>query len=260
MGAIMKSKTLKPWQFYSGSLHPKATKLAAREQELRRLPLGTLAIIEGSIRRDERSRQVVDAACSACGRTFAIEAGNILAGRTRSCRCQRNRKYHDPRAEMLALRYDSMVQRCERDTHKQSHDYKGRGIKVLFASREAFVRWALAKWPETNFKGLEFDRIDNDGHYAPDNLRLVTSRENKLNTRQDIVLLSVGGQVIPWADWDSPYTPRMTQRLAAAGLTAEQILDRAREAVATKAKNWRSIAKKLDLLAPPTPGPTLTYL
>jgi hypothetical protein len=189
---------------YSGSLHPKAIDLAARETELRQLSLGTLTIIQGSIRREGRSRQVVDARCSACRRTFTIDAGNIRGGRTRSCRCQRNRKYNDPRAEMLGLRYDAMVQRCERDTHKQSRDYKGRGIKVLFESREAFVRWAVEKWPDTDFKGLEFDRIDNNGHYAPDNLRLVTSRQNKLNTRTDIVLLSVAGQMIPWADWSLP--------------------------------------------------------
>jgi hypothetical protein len=142
-----------------------------------------------------------------------------------------------------------MVQRCERDTHWQSHDYKGRGIKVLFPSREAFVRWAMETWPDEDFKGLEFDRIDNDGHYSPDNLRLVTSRENKLNSRTEIVLLSVDGELIPWADWDSPYSPRLTQRLAAAGLTAEQILDRAREAVAKKVKNWRAIALRLQSLA-----------
>jgi hypothetical protein len=257
---MMRLGKQKPWQFHSGALHPKAIDLAAREAELRQLPLGTLTIIEGSIRRGERSRQVVDAICSACGRTFCVHASNIRAGLTRSCRCQRNRKYHDPRAEMLGLRYDAMVQRCERDTHKQSHDYKGRGIKVLFESREAFVRWALEKWPDTNFKGLEFDRIDNNGHYEPDNLRLVTPRENKLNTRQDIVLLSVEGQLIPWADWPSPYSPRVTQRLAADGLTAEQIMARARDAVAMKAKNWRLIAKKLESLAPSMPGPTLIYL
>jgi hypothetical protein len=255
----MKVGTTKSSQFPSGALRPKAIKLAAREAELRQLPLGTLAIVEGSIRRDG-GRTVVDATCSACQRTFAIHAGNIRAGRTRSCRCQRNRKYHDPRAEMLALRYDAMVQRCERETHKQSRDYKGRGIKVLFESREAFVRWALDKWPDTDFKGLEFDRIDNDGHYAPDNLRLVTSRENKLNTRQDIVMLSVDGQMIPWADWSSPYSPRVTQKLAAAGFTAEQIMARANVAVAKKAKNWRSIAQKLRSIAPAMQGPTLTDL
>jgi hypothetical protein len=246
----MKFGAPKPWQFHPGSRHPKAIDLAAREQELRQLPLGTLTIIQGSIRREGRSRQVVDATCSACGRTFKIDAGNIRAGRTRSCRCQRNRKYHDARAEMLGLRYDAMVQRCERDTHKQSHDYKGRGIKVLFESREAFIRWALEKWPDTDFNGLEFDRIDNNGPYSRDNLRLATPRANKLNSRQAIVLLSVNGQMIPWADWESPYSPRVTQRLAAAGLTAEQIIARAKEAVATKAKNWRAIAQRLQFMTP----------
>jgi hypothetical protein len=253
---IMKGGAKKRW--HSG-MSPKALKLGAREAELRRMPIGTLTVIEGSIRR-EAGRTIVDASCSACQRTFAIHAENLRAGRTRSCRCQRNLKYHDPRAEMLGRRYDAMVQRCERDTHKQSHDYNGRGIKVLFESRESFVRWALAKWPDTDFKGLEFDRINNDGNYSPDNLKLSTPRQNKLNTRQDIVLLSIIGVLIPWADWPSPYTPRVTQKLATAGLTAEQIIARARQAVAKKAKNWRAIAQKLEALEPSLPGATLTHL
>jgi hypothetical protein len=242
----MKYGSTKPWQFSSGPLHPKAIDLSAREAELRQMPLGTLTIIQGSIRREGRSRQVVDATCSACGKTFTLDAGNVRTGKTRSCRCQRNRKYQDPRAELLGRRYDCMVQRCERGTHRQSHDYKGRGIRCLFESREHFVRWALETWPDTDFKGLEFDRIDNDGPYSPDNLRLVTSRENKLNSRTQIVFLSVNGELIPWADWESPYSPRLTQRLAAEGLTAEAIIARAKEAVAKGVKNWQAIAKKLE--------------
>jgi hypothetical protein len=95
---------------------------------------------------------------------------------------------------------------------------------------------------------LEFDRIDYDGHYSPDNLRLATPRQNKLNSRTEIVLLSVNGVLIPWAEWPSPYSPRVTQRLAAEGLTAEEIIARAKEAVANKATNWRAIAAKLHSL------------
>jgi hypothetical protein len=77
-----------------------------------------------------------------------------------------------------------MVQRCERDTHCSSHNYKGRGIRVLFKSRAEFVLWALNKWPHTDFIGLDFDRRDNDDHYSKRNLRLVTRSINLLNRRK----------------------------------------------------------------------------
>ena len=77
-----------------------------------------------------------------------------------------------------------MVQRCRRDTHVSSHNYKGRGIEVRFESSGAFITWALTTFPDTDFNGLDFDRIDNDGHYEPSNLRLVTRSENLRNRRR----------------------------------------------------------------------------
>jgi len=65
-----------------------------------------------------------------------------------------------------------------------SKHYKGRGIEVRFESRKSFVLWALATYPNTNFKGLVFDRINNDGHYEPSNLRLTTQKENVRNGRR----------------------------------------------------------------------------
>ena len=41
--------------------------------------------------------------------------------------------------------------------------------------------WALKKWPEEDFAKKDFDRRDNDGHYCPGNLRLVTRTVNLLN-------------------------------------------------------------------------------
>lgn len=150
------------------------------------LPLGTL-VLSGNVKieRNESGRwmRYVEAACSVCTATRWLLVWNVEAGKTTSCACQRNRKYHDGRAETLGQRFDAMVQRCERDTHVSSALYKGRGIKVLFKSREHFIRWALRKWPDTDFKGLVFDRKNNDGHYEPTNLRLVTQRENLKNRR-----------------------------------------------------------------------------
>jgi hypothetical protein len=171
-------------QFQGGWLHPYSIDLRKRENHLRELGLGTLTILEGSIRRGKRSRMMVSAICSACEQTFQLHVDNVLSGKTKSCRCQRGRKYHDARADLLGPRYDAMVQRCERDTHVSSHNYRGRGIRVEFRSREHFIRWALEKWPDTDFRRLDFDRIDNDGNYSPENLRLVTRSVNLLNRRQ----------------------------------------------------------------------------
>lgn len=123
--------------------------------------------------------------CDYCGKRVEKDLRNMEIGLSVKCRCASAAvKYQDRRAAMLANRYQCMVQRCERETHKCHRNYKGRGIKVLFKSCEDFVRWALEKWPDESFKKLEFDRIDNNGHYSPENLRLVTSSVNKMNTRR----------------------------------------------------------------------------
>ena len=169
--------------FASGDANPNALDLGEREKRILALELGTLQILVGSLRRAARSRLLIDAVCTVCGRSRTLHVDNIMARKTRNCTCQRG-KYHDPRAHTLGQRYDAMVQRCERDTHVSSKHYRGRGVSVEFKSREEFVRWALGTFPSSDFKGLDFDRIDNDGNYSEKNLRLVSRSENLLNRRR----------------------------------------------------------------------------
>jgi len=167
--------------FQSGDRHPKAVPLSEVAKILARLPLGTRVILPGTLRRNDRSYRVVDARCTVCGIVKTYSVDSLIRRTSRNCACQRNRKYFDDRSETLGRRYDAMIQRCYRDTHVSSHRYKGRGIQVRFRSREAFIRWALKKYPNTDFKGLDFDRIDNDGDYSQRNLRLVSRRVNLQN-------------------------------------------------------------------------------
>lgn len=171
-------------RFRSGSSHPRYRSDEVLLQELEKHALTSLALT-GRIKQGERSRRYCEALCSECETLQWILVDNILSGKTTNCRCQRHRKYPiGSPAETLGRRYDAMVQRCERDTHVSSHNYKGRGIKVLFRSREDFIGWALAKWPDETFKGKDFDRIDNDGHYSRRNLRLVSRSTNLRNRRK----------------------------------------------------------------------------
>lgn len=169
-------------KYEPGEKHPRWVSPELLLERLAACELGSREIV-GLVQR-ERSRRYAIVFCPICTRTYEILSDNILTGKSSNCRCQRGVKYNgDPRAETLGQRYDAMVQRCERSTHVSSKNYLGRGIKVLFRSREHFIRWALAKWPKTDFKGLDFDRKDNDGHYSPGNLRLVTRGTNLRNRR-----------------------------------------------------------------------------
>lgn len=152
--------------------------------ELVQHPLKCL-VLTGNIQKGERSRRYCQVECAECKRVQWILVDNILSGKTSNCKCQRHRKYPiGSPAKTLGQRYDAMVQRCERDTHVSSRHYKGRGIKVLFLSREHFIKWALRKWPTETFKGKDFDRINNNGHYSPRNLRLVSRSTNLRNRRR----------------------------------------------------------------------------
>lgn len=61
-------------------------------------------------------------------------------------------------------------------------NYGGRGIKFLFPSTAAAADWVLDNLGPRP-KGKSIDRIDNDGHYEPGNLRWATPQEQNRNKR-----------------------------------------------------------------------------
>ena len=79
--------------------------------------------------------------------------------------------------------FNAMVERCTKPTIKNYHNYGGRGIKVCnewIGNYQSFCDWAL----ENGYKkGLQIDRIDNNGNYEPSNCRWVTQKQNCNNTR-----------------------------------------------------------------------------
>jgi len=90
---------------------------------------------------------------------------------------------HGLRKHPLYSVWDGMTQRCTNQKTKAYKNYGGRGVVICDEWRgnfKPFYDWCLSNgWR----KGLEIDRIDNDGNYEPSNCRFISHRLNNLNTR-----------------------------------------------------------------------------
>ena len=111
--------------------------------------------------------------------------------------CQRQVKYdNDPRARVLGERYDAMLQRCIAVDNELYKNYGARGIRLKFDNREHFIRWMLAHLPHEDYRGVQIDRANNDGHYEPGNLLLVSQQENLRNKRNNVWVDYFGAAVV----------------------------------------------------------------
>lgn len=91
-----------------------------------------------------------------------------------------------------------MRERCLNPKHKRYPRYGGRGIKVCreWATFDQF----LADMGPKSIPDFEIDRIDNDGHYSPENCRWSSKLEqaqNKSNNR----VVTYNNVTLPLAEW-----------------------------------------------------------
>lgn len=117
-------------------------------------------------------------ACPLCGATLTKFSNAQFKSTRLRCECTKAPDYYS-----LMWRFNSMKQRCEKSNHVASYNYQGRGILLRFRNLQHFVTWVRKSFGGTNLQGLDFDRINNDGHYSPENIRLISRAENLRNTR-----------------------------------------------------------------------------
>ena len=92
----------------------------------------------------------------------------------------------DPRTKGLRYHplytiWKAMLYRCERPNTTYYCNYGGRGITVCDEWKDInnFIR---DMYP-TFIKGLQIDRIENNGNYEPNNCRWITQQQNSNNRR-----------------------------------------------------------------------------
>lgn len=95
--------------------------------------------------------------------------------------------------------WSGMIHRCEDKKREKFKDYGGRGISVCdeWHDPNNFIEWAELSGYE---KGLQLDRIDNDGDYCPANCRWSTPKENSRHTRRTKTL-TLNGVTKCVAEW-----------------------------------------------------------
>ena len=127
-----------------------------------------------------------------CGKTKVVRGGALRQRKTLSCGCLHDEKASE-RMTAVATKHGygnsqlcrvraAMLDRCYNPSTKEFHRYGGRGIYVCDEWRYSPV--PFYEWAEANGyrNGLQIDRIDNDGPYAPWNCRWVSALENAQNT------------------------------------------------------------------------------
>lgn len=115
-----------------------------------------------------------------CGLEKLVDAANLCRGQSKHCStCGRRQKYNVPTTHTPKVRKaaDGAIKRCS-----PGGAYYERGIQVRFASVIEFVDYLLTL-PGCHDVDRWLDRIDNDGHYEPGNLRWATISESQKNKR-----------------------------------------------------------------------------
>ena len=140
---------------------------------------GRLTVMSLAPKREGKSEIRWLCACD-CGKEHTVDSGHLKGGTISSCGCS-NSTHGETKTPLYAV-WRNMRQRCHDKNYPRYADWGGRGISICkeWDDFVAFKEWSLSSGYQP---GLELDRENNDGNYAPENCRYVTSKENSRNRR-----------------------------------------------------------------------------
>lgn len=159
---------------------------------------------------DDKGRDRWKCRCD-CGTVSVVRGKDLRGGSTLSCGCYRKErvvashtKHQTPRKELYDT-WSKMLRRCYNQRDSGYRDYGLRGIAVCprwrdgDGERTGFDCFVSDMGPRpTNTHMLE--RVDNDGHYSPENCRWA-DRTEQMNNRRNNIRISHGGESHTLGQW-----------------------------------------------------------
>ena len=125
------------------------------------------------------------AECS-CGASYIINENNFAKAKTPACTDCRKLSQTEKRTAIsdhpLRARWHSMLARCYNPQNQNYPNYGARGIEVCQRWRVSFAAY-VKDVGLPPFQTASLDRIDNNGHYEPSNMRWATPKVQARNTR-----------------------------------------------------------------------------
>jgi hypothetical protein len=167
-----------------------------------------------------------------CGTEYDVNQGTFRQkGGVLSCGCLRRERQraavtkHGQACTPLHQCWNNMKARCSNPNHPLWKWYGERGISVCEEWRdsfEAFHQWAAPLWE----KGLQLDRIDNNGNYEPTNCRFVPAKKNARNRRDNRLIQTEWGEMTCAEAADRVGLPRniVANRIHSLGWSVEKAL------------------------------------
>ena len=166
-----------------------------RLKDLTGQTFGQLTVVSLLPNRNKHGKALFRCRCSCGGWSPAVVGGDLTSGRTKSCGCEQRRisaekntthGLSNKAGNAHYRRWKGIKQRTGNPSDKNYKHYGGRGIKMYPAWFNSFVYFK--EWLDNNLgpcpEGYSLDRIDNDGHYAPDNLRWASAKQQRINQRR----------------------------------------------------------------------------
>ena len=196
---------------------PPVKVLKSLAPEMVGLRCGQVVIASAEVQKRGR-HHFVYTRCETCRQEKWINIDSLRRGTTNGCqRCSQPRQI----PKWLDRRLTAARQRCTNPDDPAYPSYGGRGIQFQFESVLQAGLWVMENL--NLHRDMELDRIDNNGHYAPGNLRWVPQQVNTGNrgnyTRMKLLEFREEHPHIRYAD-------NTLMRFLRQGMTFAQIAER----------------------------------
>ena len=135
-----------------------------------------------------------------CGNIRSVKSDKLKSGQSTSCGHAGNEikvthgKSRRGNVSPMYKTWSTMIQRCTNPNYKSFADYGGRGISVCEEWMISFEAFEMYMGPKPTPQHSIDRHPDNDGNYAPGNVRWATKSEQRRNQR---AVSGVAAQVLP---------------------------------------------------------------